>query len=55
MIGTPWKHEFRARKQIFHESKTNELEGSTIFEGMERQNLHDLKVKNAWGFGVLST
>lgn len=55
MIGTPWKHEFRARKQTFHESKTNELEGSTIFEGMERQNLHNLKVKNASGVVVSST
>jgi hypothetical protein len=43
------------QEKTFHESKTNELEGLTIFEGMDRQNLYYLKVKNAWGVGVSST
>jgi hypothetical protein len=30
------------------------LEGSTIFEGGERQNLHNPKVKNAWEVGVFN-
>jgi hypothetical protein len=43
-------NEFTARKQTFNASKTNELEGSTIFKGVERQNLHNLKVQNNFGY-----